>query len=305
MHLSVYISDLLFDHDCVTVPGFGSFLGNYKSAEYDYKEEKFYPPSKQISFNSQIRDNDGLLAKHISKKLELSYDDAVKKIHHVVLSWSKKMKSETIVLKNLGEFYLNHEGNITFVPNNQVNHLKESFGLSPVFVTELTNQKSGTSFSKDPIPTYFKPEKKTTNFVKQAAVWALLIVGLGSAIYINEKNNILEQQIAYEQAVREQSIQKVQKAIFNFGTLPSLTVNVKMKEKKYFIIAGAFRISKNAENLVLNLKRKGYDASRLALNEKGLNPVAFTSFSKRDEAVTELRIIQKKENEDAWIFESK
>ncbi len=305
MHLSVYISDLLFDHDCVTVPGFGSFLGNYKSAEYDYKEEKFYPPSKQISFNSQIRDNDGLLAKHISKKLELSYDDAVKKIHHVVLSWSKKIKSETIVLKNLGEFYLNHEGNITFVPNNQVNHLKESFGLSPVFVTELTNQKSGTSFSKDPIPTYFKPEKKTTNFVKQAAVWALLIVGLGSAIYINEKNNILEQQIAYEQAVREQSIQKVQKAIFNFGTLPSLTVNVKMKEKKYFIIAGAFRISKNAENLVLNLKRKGYDASRLALNEKGLNPVAFTSFSKRDEAVTELRIIQKKENEDAWIFESK
>ncbi len=305
MHLSVYISDLLFDHDCVTVPGFGSFLGNYKSAEYDYKEEKFYPPSKQISFNSQIRDNDGLLAKHISKKLELSYDDAVKKIHHVVLSWSKKIKSETIVLKNLGEFYLNHEGNITFVPNNQVNHLKESFGLSPVFVTELTNQKSSTSFSKDPIPTYFKPEKKTTNFVKQAAVWALLIVGLGSAIYINEKNNILEQQIAYEQAVREQSIQKVQKAIFNFGTLPSLTVNVKMKEKKYFIIAGAFRISKNAENLVLNLKRKGYDASRLALNEKGLNPVAFTSFSKRDEAVTELRIIQKKENEDAWIFESK
>ena len=305
MRLSVYISDLLFDHDCVTVPGFGSFLGNYKSAEYDYKEEKFHPPSKQISFNSQIKDNDGLLAKHLSKKLDLSYDDAVKKIHHVVLSWAKKIKSETIVLKNLGEFYLNQEGNITFVPNNQVNHLKDSFGLSPVFVTELSSQKSDTAFSKEPIPTYFKPEKKTANFVKQAAVWALLLVGLGSAIYINEKNNILEQQIAYEQAVRAESIQKVQKAIFNFGTLPSLTVNVKMKEKKYFIIAGAFRISKNAENLVLNLQRKGYDASRLALNEKGLNPVAFTSFSKRDEAVTELRIIQKKENEDAWIFESK
>ena len=305
MHLSVYISDLLFDHDCVTVPGFGSFLGNYKSAQYDYKEEKFYPPSKQISFNSQIRDNDGLLAKYLSKKLDLSYDDAVKEIHHAVLSWSKKIKSKTIVLKNLGEFYLNQEGNITFVPNNQVNHLKESFGLPPVFVTELSDKKSHDSFSKESIPTYFKPEKSINNFFKQAAVWALLVVGLGSAIYINEKNNILEQQVAYEQAVREQSIEKVQKAIFNFGTLPSLTVNVKMKQKKYFIIAGAFRISKNAENLVLNLKRKGYDASRLALNEKGLNPVAFTSFSKRDEAVTELRIIQKKENKDAWIFESK
>tara|TARA_B100000929_G_scaffold140156_1_gene110942 strand:- start:257 stop:1174 length:918 start_codon:yes stop_codon:yes gene_type:complete len=305
MHLSVYISDLLFDHDCVTVPGFGSFLGNYKSAEYDYKEEKFYPPSKQISFNSQIRDNDGLLAKYVAKKLDLSYDDAVKKIHHIVVSWSQKIKSETVVLKNVGEFYLNQEGNITFVPNNQVNHLKESFGLSPVFVTELSDKKSYTSISKKPIPTYFKPEQSTNNFFKQAAVWALLVVGLGSAVYINEKNNILEQQIAYEMEVREQSIQKVQKAVFNFGSLPSLTVNVKMKEKKYFIIGGAFRISKNAENLVFNLKRKGYDASILPLNEKGLNPVAFTSFSKRNDAVTELRIIQKKENKDAWIFEYK
>ena len=41
MQLSNHISKLLFDHDCVTVPGFGSFLGNYKSADYDYKEEKF------------------------------------------------------------------------------------------------------------------------------------------------------------------------------------------------------------------------------------------------------------------------
>ncbi len=304
MHLSVYISDLLFDQDCVTVPGFGSFLGNYKSAEYNFKEQKFYPPTKQISFNSQIKDNDGLLAKYLSKKLDLTYDEAVKKIHHIVLRWLQKIKSETIVLQKLGEFYLNPEGNITFVPNNQVNHLKESFGLPSVFVTELSDKKSTASFSKQQIPTYFKLEKNTNNFFKQAAVWVLLFIGIGSAVYINEKNNILEQQLAYEQSVREQSIQKVQKAIFNFGSLPSLTVNVKMKEKKYFIIAGAFRISKNAENLVLNLKSKGYDASRLALNEKGLNPVAFTSFSKRNEAVTELRIIQKKENKDAWIFES-
>ena len=76
MHLSNHISKLLFDHDCVTVPGFGSFLGNYKSAQYDFKEQKFYPPSKQISFNSQIKDNDGLLAKEISKTLDLSYEYA-------------------------------------------------------------------------------------------------------------------------------------------------------------------------------------------------------------------------------------
>jgi len=63
MQLSKFISELLIEHDCVTVPGLGSFLGNFKSAHYDLENEKFYPPSKQISFNSQIKVNDGLLAK--------------------------------------------------------------------------------------------------------------------------------------------------------------------------------------------------------------------------------------------------
>ena len=301
MQLSNYISNLLFDHDCVTVPGFGSFLGNYKSAQYDFKEQKFHPPSKQISFNSQIKDNDGLLAKNISKELDLPYDQAVKKIHQEVLTWTKKITTETIVLKNIGELYLSTEDKITFIPSNELNHLKESFGLSPIFVTELEGKKTLQS-KKSPI--YSNTEKKKSNYFTQAAIWACLIIGV-SSIYINGKNDLIEQELAYEQEFRKQTKEKVQKAVFNLGSLPSLTVNVKMKEKKYFIIAGAFRIPQNAQNLMLNLKKKGYEASRLGLNDKGLSPVAFTSFSNRNDAVTELRVIQQKENKDAWIFEAK
>ena len=297
MHLSNHISKLLFDHDCVTVPGFGSFLGNYKSAQYDFKEQKFYPPSKQISFNSQIKDNDGLLAKEISKTLDLSYEESVKKVHHSVLSWIKQIKSDTIVLKNIGELYLNREDKIIFIPSNELNHLKESFGLPPVFISEIEEIKSFTKNTR----TSLKSKKK--NYFIQAAVWTCLIVGL-SSLYVNEKNNLLERELAYKQEYRKQTKQKVQKAVFDLGSLPSLTVNVKMKQKKYFIIAGAFRISQNAEKLVLNLKQKGYNATRLGLNEKGLNPVAFTSFINRNDAVSELRLIQGKENKDAWIFES-
>jgi hypothetical protein len=281
----------------VTVPGFGSFLGNYKSAQYDFKEQKFYPPSKQISFNSQIKDNDGLLAKEISKTLDLSYEESVKKVHHSVLSWIRQIKSETIVLKNIGELYLNREDKIIFIPSNELNHLKESFGLPPVFISEIEEIKSFPKNTTTPL----KYKKK--NYFVQAAVWTCLIVGL-SSLYVNEKNNVLERELAYEQEYRKQTKQKVQKAVFDLGSLPSLTVNVKMKQKKYFIIAGAFRISQNAEKLVLNLKQKGYNASRLGLNEKGLNPVAFTSFINRNDAVSELRLIQGKENKDAWIFES-
>ena len=301
MQLSNYISNLLFDHDCVTIPGFGSFLGNYKSAQYDFKEQKFHPPSKQISFNSQIKDNDGLLAKNISKELDLPYDQAVKKIHQEVLTWTKKITTETIVLKNIGELYLSTEDKITFIPSNELNHLKESFGLSPIFVTELEGKKP---LQSKKLPIYSNTQKKKRNYFTQAAIWACLIIGV-SSIYINGKNDLIEQELAYEQEFRKQTKEKVQKAVFNLGSLPSLTVNVKMKEKKYFIIAGAFRIPQNAQNLMLNLKKKGYEASRLGLNDKGLSPVAFTSFSNRNDAVTELRIIQQKENKDAWIFAAK
>ena len=297
MQLSLYISDLLFEHDCVTVPGFGSFLANYKSAHYDLSQEKFSPPFKQISFNSQIKDNDGTLAKYVSKKLEITFDEAVKEIHQTVLSWSIKVKTETIILKNLGEIYFSSDNKMVFVPDNSVNHLIDSFGLSPIFVRQIKDKSSSNVVS-------LEKKKPLKSFYKTAAVWTLLIIGLGAALYVNQRNNFLEKQIALEEEYRNQTIEEVQKAVFNFGELPPLTINVKVKKKKYYIIAGAFRINQNAKNLVSNLKRKGYDATILGLNDKGLSPVSFSSFTNRKKAVVQLRIIQKKENKDAWIFES-
>jgi len=303
MRLSHYISDLLFQHDCVTIPGFGSFLGNYKSAEYDFKEEKFYPPFKQISFNSQIKNNDGFLAKHISKELNLSYEDSLKKIHQRVIDWNQKLQSQTIALKNIGELYLNSENKIVFSPSKTVNHLKDSFGLTTVYVSQLADYKSSNADTVKSIPTYFKPVQKS-NLFKTAAIWGCLILGIGS-LYYNVNNSIIEQQIAYEQEVRNQSKQIVQKAVFDLGSLPSIILNVKMEEKQYYVIAGAFRISDNAKKLALNLKEKGYDSKILPLNEKGLNPVSFSGYSDRNEAVVNLRLIQKKENKDAWLFKAK
>ena len=299
MQLSNHISELLFKHDCVTVPGFGSFLGNYKSAEYDFKEQKFHPPYKQISFNAQIKDNDGLLAKLISLELNLSYDDALKKIHQEVIDWKQKLQYQTVQLKKIGELYLNSEKSIVFVPVKSVNHLKDSFGLTTLYVSQLNQDKSDKVKN---IPTYFKPVKKS-NLFKTAAIWICLVLGLGS-LYYNVNNNFIEQKIVQQQEARNQSKETVQKAVFDLGSLPSLTLNVKREVKQYYIIAGAFRVSNNAEKLVLNLKKKGYDSKILPLNEKGLSPVAFSGYSDRTEAVFNLRLVQKKENKDAWLFKA-
>ena len=56
--------------------------------------------------------------------------------------------------------------------------------------------------------------------------------------------------------------------------LPKKTLN------KYHIIAGAFRLESNAENLIKTLTKKGYNPSKLPLNDKGLTPVSFDNFSR-------------------------
>ena len=300
MQLSKFISELLIEHDCVTVPGLGSFLGNFKSAHYDLENEKFYPPSKQISFNSQIKVNDGLLAKFMSEKSGLNYDDSLKEIHQEVLKITLSLKKDSIFLKDIGELNLNKEENIVFTPFQNKNFLKDSFGLSPVFIKELSQEDN---LNKKEL--VFEPKSrsiKKSKFFQTAAIWACLVFG-ASSIYYNVNNNILEQKLAYEQDLREESFSKVQKAVFDLGSLPSLTINIKRQASQFYIIAGAFRVSKNADNLVASLKEKGYNSKVLPLNEKGLNPVAFEGFSSRDEAVKSLRSIQKKENKDAWLLD--
>ena len=114
MQLSKAINSLLYTNDCVTVPGFGSFIVNKFSSVYDEKKGKFYPPSRRVSFNPKIKNNDGLLANFISEKESISYEVAVKNIHNQVISWKKKLNTEPILLDNIGELSYNSDENIIF-----------------------------------------------------------------------------------------------------------------------------------------------------------------------------------------------
>jgi hypothetical protein len=61
MQLNKQIIDLLFEHDCVIIPGFGGFVAQYSSASFEEISQSFVPPSKSILFNKNLINNDGLL----------------------------------------------------------------------------------------------------------------------------------------------------------------------------------------------------------------------------------------------------
>ena len=70
MQLEQAIKELIYTNDCVTIPNFGSFIANKFPSFYSKEESKFYPPSRRITFNSKIQNNDGLLANFFLRKIK-------------------------------------------------------------------------------------------------------------------------------------------------------------------------------------------------------------------------------------------
>lgn len=91
MKIENYIAQLLYRYQCVTVPGFGAFLTEIQSAQLVESSHSFFPPKKLISFNSYLKNNDGLLANHIAQTEKTSYEYAVSAIQYEVFNWKKTL----------------------------------------------------------------------------------------------------------------------------------------------------------------------------------------------------------------------
>lgn len=130
MDITAFIRELLFGHDCVIVPGFGGFIGNYTPAYIDRSSGTFNPPVKQISFNRNLNHNDGLLIGKITSTLNINYGDARTLTEKFSLDLRRRLgNGEKVVFENIGSFINNQEGNVQFEPDKNVNYHLDSYGL--------------------------------------------------------------------------------------------------------------------------------------------------------------------------------
>jgi len=157
MDLDRYISDLLLEHNCVIVPHFGGFVGNYIPAKIDRLKNKFQPPSKEISFNQNLIKGDGLLVNQVALGLNISYQRAeIITLDEVDLLKKKLNLEKSIQLKNIGRLFYDKLGNLHFEPSFDLNYSLESYGLS--------------SFHVAPIVKEFKVEKEAVEVIKVAEI---------------------------------------------------------------------------------------------------------------------------------------
>ena len=307
MKIENYIAQLLYRYQCVTVPGFGAFLTEIQSAQLVESSHSFFPPKKLISFNSYLKNNDGLLANHIAQTEKTSYEYAVSAIQYEVFNWKKTLQETGVfAIKNVGEFCLNADRNLIFTPYDQTNYLSSSFGLSP-FVSPLVKREifeQQLEALEETETIQLVPEHKNKyTFLKYAAV---LVLGLGLTATVGYpiyQNEIETQKIIVESAVQRQVQNKIQEATFFIESpIPAVTLTVKEGKLPYHIMAGAFRDEKNAQRVFEDLSEKGYKAKRIERNKHGLYPVLYGSFTTYTEAEKLKNEIREKENPQAWIL---
>jgi|GEM_PF-721382 len=146
MRLDPFITDLLYDHDCVILPEFGGMVANYRSARLNVISHVIQPPSKSIGFNPSLKYNDGLLTNYVSAALGMSYKDAAALVAQTIAEYQQMLAAEgRFSIDRIGVFYKDRFGQVQFIPEEQENFLMSSYGLKPIqlkLVGGMTNLDS-------------------------------------------------------------------------------------------------------------------------------------------------------------------
>lgn len=335
--LSKQISSLLFEHDCVIVPGLGGFITNYKPATIHPQHHTFYPPSKQVSFNTALTGNDGILISALAQTLGVDFSEAKKiidqKVHSVRVSLLKGQKVE---FDEIGYLVANRENHIEFHSYNKVNYLGEAYGLTR-FDFNPVNRTNDSALHR-PVVRQTMRWAAVLLPIAAVALWATLNTGTVNKLYQDYaslipsarevsstpsapvKNTVtVNHTTTKESPVNDRSSTPALSGNATSKTLPS-TKEVASPASKgenvaesmavaetagttYHIIAGAFSVPENAAKLVEQLKSNGYNASVIGQNRRKLHMVSIGSFSDKNMAGTRMSELHRNGFPSAWLLE--
>ena len=328
-----YISELLFDHDCVILPGFGGFLTNYSGARIHPIKHSFHPPARSIVFNANLRTNDGLLIDHIARAKKINYNEASALVKDYSASCLAELEAgNTIHFKHIGSCHLGKEKNLVFDPDTSSNYLADAFGLpsfvSPAIRRETVRQRIEKQLTPRPVA----PEPGKKKNLRPAIGWAAGIaipVTAALLMYFYNPSFVKDLNTSYSSFVPSIKFSGGEPArtpgtfnkdaeFVNFRIIPEKAVAgvaeaeqlpeaipeaIPVKTlKKYQIVVGAFSIEANAKKYVSALRSREYNAAIIGLSSTGLYRVSISGKDAKNDALSMLAQVRREENPSAWLL---
>lgn len=321
MKVEAYISELLYRHDCVIVPGIGGFITNYRPAQIHPVSHTLRPPSKSISFNVQLQNNDGLLANYIAESESIPYAKAQAKIDRFAQKIQNDLEhKKEAKISNVGILSKDRNEKISFEPKFTANYLLDSFGLEDIQSPAIL-RKAKTIRLQEQVARGSKNIKSKQSSINWR-VAAVIVPLIGLSAFVSLQNSSVSENLAsyaylnpfkkkpaavYVPRHVEKPAEKVV-VLEETATLASpapKAVEVKpalsAEKMNFHLVAGCFSSRENADNLVQKLNAEGHKSSVIGQNAKGLFRVSFNSFSTRELALVEMDKI-KSEGQSTWLL---
>lgn len=185
------VKDLLHEHDCVIVPGFGGFVCNLQPARIDQISHIITPPAKHLVFNQNLKTNDGLLASRMAEQLKINYSEAIQLIDETVDKTKDFLQDKKYLTVELfGSFRLNADANYVFLPEKNNNFLYTSFGLmplqaDPVASRSIKTRKARVFKDRKELRTA-KNVKRTKNTIRIAVGAFAILLAVNLFIFIKD-----------------------------------------------------------------------------------------------------------------------
>ncbi|MCX6304812.1 MAG: SPOR domain-containing protein [Bacteroidetes bacterium] len=320
------IAELLSLHDCVIIPGFGGFIGNYSPARIDPVHHAFQPPAKKLLFNVNLKQNDGLLANAVAATFGTSYADACKLIDEFSEDCRFVLKAgKSFVLPEVGQLYPGNEGIIYFEQDQTANLLPDAFGLAP-FISPPVIRHSSILTNNWNLASQGARQPGKRFVLPRALKWAAVIVlpiGVAAVIGVTQYDKITANfannaglltsvftRFSAASLVEKKEAPaihhtKVVKAIPAAKTMspPVETRTAIRYDDRYAVIVGAFRMKENAEKLVAELQEQGIEASIFDQSKTGLFRVTIGTCSVQSDAKQLLASAKTTDFSGAWILE--
>lgn len=286
--LSIYISQLLYNYDCISVPMLGAFVASRIPATIDTKRGLIFPPRKELIFNSELQFNDGLLVSSIAKIENITFEQANKFVSSEVNNIRLLLnKGNVVMLSGLGTLAKN-DNRLVFVADKNINYLTESYGLSVISVADIHAGQT---------PNYL------FNNIRKVATSAAMVIGLlliSSNVHDGQPTGLAE--AGYSQLFQLQAPQIESNEITNAITP---TIVNETSADNFHIIVASFATQSEADKYIKNMNNKGIDGLRAIQKGKRFR-VSAASFDNHDDAVEYNKTIRTIQGfEKAWIFTNK
>lgn len=129
----LHIEYLLQSHDCVILPGFGAFIVEHIPAHLNEEEGVFYPPFSEVSMNTAISHDDGVLATSISRAEKIKFEEARAEMQKMIATMHQRLQNDCeLSLGSIGMIKIGEENTLQFIPRTSGVSNAANRGFRPV-----------------------------------------------------------------------------------------------------------------------------------------------------------------------------